>query len=168
MPKGKQLRSVGSKEERQYEHIKQKAQKSGRCGALAKRIGPLSEDAIGDTLERQDPHSVFALGCHGARRLRRNAVLHSDWARRRVVGAADGIEIRSSFVRCCDQCMERKVGHKVGDELREDIQYYHRIGAVLGVSAAFPIPLGIRFQKDGETQVSCTLTLLHDLKDQLG
>lgn len=103
-----------------------------------------------------------------ARRLKRNAVLHSDWARGRVVAAADGIEICSSFVRCCDQCMERKISHKVGDEFREDIQYYHRILAVMVVSTAFPIPLGIRFQKDGETEVACTLALLHDWRDQLG
>ncbi len=139
-----------------------------RRGALAKRIGPLSEDAIGYALKRQDPKPTLALGCQVARRLKRNAVLHSDWARGRVVAAADGIEICSSFVRCCDQCMERKVSHKVGDELREDIQYYHRLVAVMVVSTAFPIPLGIRFQKNGETEVSCTLALLHDLKDQLG
>jgi hypothetical protein len=137
-------------------------------GALAKRIGRLSEDAIGYALERQDPEPVFALGCHWARRLKRNAVLHSDWARGRIVAAADGIEICSSFVRCCNQCMERKISHKVGDELREDIQYYHRIVAVMVVSGSFPVPLGIRFQKDGETEVSCTLALLHDLNEQLG
>jgi hypothetical protein len=74
-----------------------------RHGALAKRIGPLSEDAIGYALERQDSKSVFALGCQVARRLKRNAVLHSNWARGRVVVAADGMEICSSFVRCCDQ-----------------------------------------------------------------
>lgn len=137
-------------------------------GALAKRIGPLSEDAIGYALERQDPHPVFSLGCGVARRLKRDAVLHSDRARGRVVVAADGIEICRSFVRCCDQCMERKVSHKVREEWREDIQYYHRIAAVMVVSTVFPIPLGIRFQKNGETEVSCTLALLHDLKDQLG
>lgn len=137
-------------------------------GTLAKRIGPLSEDTIGYALKRQDPKPVFALGCQVARRLKRNAVLHSSWSRGRIVAAADGIEICSSFVRCCDQCMERKVSHKVAGEIREDIQYYHRIVAVMVVSAAFPIPLGIRFQKDGETEVSCTLALLHDLKDELG
>jgi hypothetical protein len=39
---------------------------------------------------------------------------------------------------------------------------------VIVVSAAFSIPLGIRFQKHGETEVSSTLALLHNLKDQLG
>jgi hypothetical protein len=36
-----------------------------------------------------------------------------------VVGAVDGIEICSSFARCCDACMAREVQHKVnGENLR--------------------------------------------------
>ncbi len=139
-----------------------------RDGALAKRIGPLSEDAIGYALERQDPGPLFTLGCQVGRCLKRNGVLRSDWSRGRVVAAADGIEICRSFVRCCDTCMERRVTHKVGEQLQEDIQYYHRMVAVVVVSAPFPIPLGIRFQKNGETEVACTLALLEALHDQLG
>lgn len=139
-----------------------------RDGVLSKRIGPLSEDTIGYALERQEPEPLFRLGCQVARQLKRNGVLRSDWARGRVVVAADGMEICSSFVRCCDTCMERRVQHKVGEEIREDIQYYHRISAAVVVSAAFPIPLGIRFQKAGETEVACTLRLLEELIEQLG
>src|ERR1035438_8050480 len=36
------------------------------------------------------------------------------------------------------------------------------------VSTPFPIPLGIRFQKDGEAEVPCALALLQDLVGQLG
>jgi hypothetical protein len=56
-----------------------------------------------------------------ARRLKRNGVLNSSWARGRVVAAADGIEICSSYVRCCDACLERTVKHLVDGEMREDI-----------------------------------------------
>lgn len=139
-----------------------------RDGVLRQRIGSLSEDTIGYALQRQDPQPLLRLGCHLARRLKRNGVLRSDWARDRVVVAADGVEICSSFVRCCDTCMERKVKHQVGEELREDIQYYHRLCAAVVVSAAFPIPLGICFQKAGETEVSCTLRLLQELIEPLG
>ncbi len=137
-------------------------------GALAKRVGPISDDTIGYALQRQSPESVFALGCEIARRLKRNAVLHSDWSRGLAVAAVDGIEICSSFTRCCDACMQREVQHKVRGELRTDIQYYHRIVAVVIVSTPAPIPLGIRFQKDGETEVACALALLQDLVGQLG
>jgi len=137
-------------------------------GALAKRIGPISDDTIGYALQRQSPEPVFALSCAIARRLKRNGVLRSDWSRGLVVAAVDGIEICSSFVRCCDACMERKIEHKVNGEMRTDIQYYHRIVVVAVVSTPFPIPLGLRFQKNGEGEVACALALLQDLDRQLG
>ena len=137
-------------------------------GTLAKRVGPISDDTIGYTLERQSPEPVFALSCEIARRLKRNGVLRSDWTRGLVVAAVDGIEICSSFVRCCDACMEREMEHKVNGEMRTDMQYYHRIVVVAVVSTPFPIPLGLRFQKNGEGEVGCALALLQDLNHQLG
>jgi hypothetical protein len=80
----------------------------------------------------------------------------------------DGIEICSSFARCCDACMQREVQHKVRGQLRTDVQYYHRIVAVVVVSTPVPIPLGLRFQKNGEAEVPCALALLQDLVDRLG
>jgi len=137
-------------------------------GVLAKRIGPLSEDAMGYALERYDSQAVFRLGCEVARQLKRNGVFRSKWSRGLVVAAVDGIEICSSFARFCDNCMERKVTHMVDGESREEIQYYHRICAVTVVSSAFPIPLGIRFQKNGENEVACSLDLLRELREELG
>ena len=139
-----------------------------RAGVLAKRIGPISDDTLGYALERQSPEPVFALSCEIARRLKRNGVLRSEWSRGLVVAAVDGIEICSSFVRCCDACMEREVQHRVNGEMRTDIQYYHRIVVVAVVSTPFPIPLGLRFQKNGEGEVACALALLRDLDHQLG
>jgi len=137
-------------------------------GVLRQRIGNLSEDAMGYALQREDPASIFALGCEVARRLKRNGVLHSPWARGRLVGAVDGIEICRSFVRCCDACMEREVEHQVDDVMRKDMQYYHRLVAVVLVSTDFPVPLGLRFQRDGEDEVACALPLLQELDRQLG
>jgi hypothetical protein len=111
---------------------------------------------------------VFTLPCDIARRPKRNGVLRSDWSRGLIVAAVDGIEICSSFARCCDACMQREVQHKVRGQLRTDIQYYHRIVAVAIVSTPCAIPLGIRFQMDGEAEVPCALALLKYLADQLG
>jgi hypothetical protein len=85
-----------------------------------------------------------------------------------VVAAVDGIEICSSYARCCDTCLERKVERKVDGEIRECLQYYHRISAVTLVSTPFPVFLGIRFQQAGETEVACSLSLLQQLVGQLG
>ena len=38
MPKGKHMAGVGAKEQRQYEHIKESAEKSGRYGSRAKEV----------------------------------------------------------------------------------------------------------------------------------
>jgi hypothetical protein len=38
MPRRKHLRGVGNKEQRQYEHIKDRAQHSGRYGKRAKEV----------------------------------------------------------------------------------------------------------------------------------
>jgi len=38
MPQEKHLRGVGEKEQRQYEHIKESAEKSGRYGTRAKEV----------------------------------------------------------------------------------------------------------------------------------
>jgi hypothetical protein len=139
-----------------------------RAGVLAQRIGVLSEDTLGYALERQDPAPVFALGCEVARRLKRTGVLHSDWARGRLVAAVDGIEICNSFLRCCDACMEREVEHQVDGQKRKDTQYYHCLVAVVVVSTPFPVPLGIRFQQNRETEVACAITLLGELDQQRG
>jgi hypothetical protein len=139
-----------------------------RRGVFRQRIGKLSEDTLGYALQRQDAASLFALGCEVARRLKRNGVLHSDWERGRVVAAVDGIEICSSFVRCCAACLEREVEHQVDHQPRKDTQYYHRLVAVVLVSTDFPVPLGLRFQREGEDEVACALALLQELDRQLG
>jgi hypothetical protein len=137
-------------------------------GVLRKRIGPLSEDTIRYALQRQSPDEVFDLGCRVARQLKRNGVLRSDWARGQVVAAVDGIEICSSYSRCCETCLERTVQRNVNDKLEEWTQYYHRLSAVTVVSTRFPIFLGIRFQKPGESEVACSLALLQELVAKLG
>ena len=135
-----------------------------RRGAQARRIGSLREDCLGYALRPQDPASLFALGCDLARCLKRNGVLHSEWARGWIVAAVDGTEMGSSFVRCCEACRERKVQRQVG----EDLPVYPRLCALTIVSTPFPIPWGIRFQKKGESEVACTLALFEDLIDRLG
>ncbi len=137
-------------------------------GVLQKRIGPLSADTIGYALQRQSPQEVFDLGCRVARQLKRNGMLRSDWARGRVVAAVDGIEICSSYCRCCQAGLERIVQRKVDGKLGEWTQYYHRLSAVTVVSTPFPVFLGVRFQKSGETEVACSLALLKELVAKLG
>lgn len=95
-------------------------------------------------------------------------MLRSDWARGRLVAAVDGIEICSSYCRCCDACLQRTVRRKVKDEWVESTQFYHRLSAVTVTSTPFPVFLGIRFQQSGEAEVACSLALLKELVARLG
>ena len=139
-----------------------------RRGSLAKRIGPLSNNTFAYAMQRQNPEDLFALGCNVARQIKRNAMLNSSWSRGFVVAAVDGIEICSSYTRCCPRCLERRVERKIDGQVRECIQYYHRIVAVVVVSGEFPVPLGLRFQQPGENEVACARLLLQDLVQSLG
>ncbi len=139
-----------------------------RAGRLRHRIGPLSEDTCRYALERLAPDAVFALGCAVARQLKRNGVLRLAATQGVVVAAVDGIEICSSCVRCCAACLERTVERVVDGVRREERQYYHRIVAVVVVSTAFPLLLGIRFQAPGEAEVTCALALVRELVARLG
>ncbi len=139
-----------------------------RAGRLRHRVGPISEDTFRYALERLSAEAVFALGCAVARQLKRNGVLWAAATRGLVVAAVDGIEICSSFVRCCATCQERTV-ERIADGRREMVvQYYHRLVAVVVVSTPFPIVLGIRFQAPGEAEVTCALALVRELVARLG
>lgn len=137
-------------------------------GSLARRIGPISNNTFVYAMQRQDPEALFTLGCIVAKQIKRNSMLHSSWSRGFVVAAVDGIEICSSYTRCCPRCLERRVERKIDGHTQECIQYYHRIVAVIVVSGSFPVPLGVRFQQPGEGEVSCALALLRDLTRALG
>ena len=139
-----------------------------RRGSLSKRIGPVSNNTFVYAMQRQNPEALFALGCAVAKQIKRNGLLRSDWSRGFVVAAVDGIEICSSFARCCPCCMERRVQRKIDGAIQECTQYYHRLVAVTIVCTPFPIPLGLRFQKPGEGEVACAVALLQDLVGVLG
>jgi hypothetical protein len=62
------------------------------------------------------------------RRLKRNKALAPGRVQGRVVAALDGIEVLSSFSRCCEFCLQRRVvsQDQQGQPI-EQIQYYHRL-----------------------------------------
>lgn len=85
-----------------------------------------------------------------------------------MVAAVDGIEIRSCYCRCCRACLTREVERKVDGRLQKGTQYFHRLWAVTLSSTPFPVFLGIRFQRAGETEVACSLALRKELSEKLG
>ena len=61
------------------------------------------------------------------RRLKRSKALDAGRVQGRLVAALDGIEVLSSFSRCCESCLQRRVSVKdESGQIRDQIQYYHR------------------------------------------
>lgn len=103
------------------------------------------------------------------RRLKRNKVLDPGRVQGRIVAALDGIEVLSSYSRCCDSCLQRRVmvldgeGHPV-----ERIQYYHRaVGCQIVSSPVKPL-LAVEWLQPGEGEDTAALRLLSRLPELYG
>ena len=63
---------------------------------------------------------------HVNRTLKRGKALEEGRVQGRIVAALDGVEVLSSYSRCCDSCLERRVCSRNGGVKVEPVQYYHR------------------------------------------
>lgn len=106
---------------------------------------------------------------HVNRRLKRSKAFDPGRVQGRIVAAMDGIEVLSSFSRCCDSCLQRRVfvkdraGRKV-----EQIQYYHRAVGCQIVSSPVKPFLAIEWLQPGEGEDTAALRLLARLPDLYG
>ena len=117
---------------------------------------PPSADAVGYVFSRFDCSSLRE-GLHLINtKLKRNKILEVGRVNGLLVATVDGHELFSSFHRCCDSCLVRRIKTKKGEKL----QYYHRIVACQLVGAS-PLPLlDMEMQLPGEDEVSAALRLL--------
>ena len=103
------------------------------------------------------------------RQLKRSKAFDAERAQGCIVAALDGIEVLSSFSRCCDACLQRRVwvkdqaGRKV-----EQTQYYHRaVGCQIINSPVKPF-LAIEWLQPGEGEDTAALRLLGRLPNLYG
>ena len=103
------------------------------------------------------------------RRLKRAKVFYPGRVQGRIVAALDGVEVLSSFSRCCDTCLQRRVwvrdqtGRKV-----EQVQYYHRaVGCQIVNSPVKPV-LAWEWLQPGESEDTAALRLLNRLPGLYG
>ena len=119
-----------------------------------------SADEIAYTTERIDPDGLRKCLYSVHSKLKRNKIIKptNGW----VLAAIDGIEIGSSYKRCCDECLQRKitVHHK------KKVQYYHRLVALQIISEKFQFMFDVELVRPGEDEVGAALRLLERvLKD---
>ena len=103
------------------------------------------------------------------RRLKRIKALDPGRLQGRMVAALDGVEVLSSYSRCCYSCLQRRVtvrdqaGRKV-----EQMQYYHRaVGCQIINSPVKPF-LAVEWLQPGEGEDTAALRLLAKLPDLYG
>lgn len=103
------------------------------------------------------------------RRLKRAKAFDQGRVQGRLVAALDGIEVLSSFSRCCDSCLERRVERKnqAGQKIWET-QYYHRAVGCQIIHSPVKSFLAVEWLQPGEGEDTAALRLLSRLPDQYG
>jgi Transposase DDE domain len=102
------------------------------------------------------------------RTLKRNKALDPGRVQGCIVAALDGIEVLSSYSRCCDACLERRVSVRKGGVKVEQLQYYHRaVGCQIVSSPTKPF-LALEWLQPGEGEDTAALRLLGRLPEIYG
>ena len=102
------------------------------------------------------------------RTLKRNKALDPGRVQGRIVAALDGIEVLSSYSRCCDSCLERHVTVRQAGVKVEQLQYYHRaVGCQIVSSPTKPF-LAIEWLQPREGEDTAALRLLEKLPELYG
>lgn len=102
------------------------------------------------------------------RTLKRNKAFDEGRVQGCIVAALDGIEVLSSYSRCCDACSERRVTVRKGGVKVEQVQYYHRAVACQIISSPVKAVLGVEWLQPGESEDTAALRLLHKLPQLYG
>ena len=102
------------------------------------------------------------------RTLKRNKAFHTGRVQGRIVAALDGIEVLSSYSRCCDSCLERRVAVRKNGIKTEQLQYYHRAVGCQIVSSPVQSFLAFEWLQPNEGEETAALRLLRRLPDLYG
>lgn len=102
------------------------------------------------------------------RTLKRNKAFDADRVQGRIVAALDGIEILSSYSRCCESCLERRVHVRKAGVKVEQVQYYHRAVGCQIISSPVKAFVGLEWLQPGESEDKAALRLLRRLPELYG
>lgn len=117
-------------------------------------------DTMGDVATKLKCDDIRTVVKMVYRTLKRNKALKSGFHDNLFFLVIDGHECCSSYLRCCDDCLQREITTAAGVKT----QYYHRYAMGMLISASgVSIPLDIEMQKPGEDEVACALRLVQRL-----
>jgi hypothetical protein len=96
------------------------------------------DDVLRYSLSGFSLQGLQAMLVHVNRTLKRNQAFDPGRVQGRIVAALDGIEVLSSYSRCCDSCLERRVRVRKNGIQTEQLQYDHRAVGCQIVSSPGP------------------------------
>jgi hypothetical protein len=102
------------------------------------------------------------------RTLKRNKAFDAGRVRGRIVAALDGIEVLSSYSRCCDACLQRRVTVRKNGIKTEQVQYFHRAVGCQIVSGSVKAFLDFEWLQPNEGEETAALRLLRRLPQLYG
>lgn len=102
------------------------------------------------------------------RRLKRSKALDPGRVQGHLVAALDGVEVLSSYSRCCDSCLERRVTLREAGRQIEQTQYYHRAVGCQIISSPVKPFLALEWLRPGEGEDTAALRLLARIPDLYG
>jgi len=139
--------------------------------ALQRWVGadrPFSDDVLRYSLSGFDLEGLERMLVQINRTLKRNKVFDADRLQGRIIAAMDGVEVLSSYSRCCDSCLERRVFVKKAGVKEEQLQYYHRAVGCQIVSGPVKTFLALEWVKPGEGEDTAALRLMRKLPELYG
>lgn len=127
------------------------------------------ERAFGDDVLRYslsafdlEPLEQMLVGVN--QKLKRNKAFDPGRVGGRIVAALDGLEILSSYHRCCEFCLERQVPHLDPDgQTVYQTHYYHRVVGCQVISSPVKPFLALEWLQPGEGETTAALRLLERL-----
>lgn len=102
------------------------------------------------------------------RRLKRSKALDPGRVQGHLVAALDGIELLSSYSRCCDSCLERRVTLREQGHKTERTQYYHRAVACQMIHSPVKPFLALEWLQPGEGEDTAARRLLARIPELYG
>lgn len=139
--------------------------------ALQRWVGAdraFSDDVLRYSLSGFDLAGLERMLIQINRTLKRNKVFDADRIKGHIVAALDGVEVLSSYSRCCDSCLERRVHVRKAGMKVEQLQYYHRAVGCQIVSGPVKTFLAMEWLQPGEGEDTAALRLLRKLPELYG
>ena len=129
---------------------------------------PFGDDVLRYSLSGFSVEALEAMLVQVNRTLKRNKAFDAGRVQGHIVAALDGIEVLSSYSRCCESCLERRVVVRKNGIKTEQVQYYHRAVGCQIVGGPVSSFVAFEWLQPNEGEETAALRLLRRLPELYG